>query len=104
MKTGASWKGRHLTAQRKDSPHGTGNLGEVNYTSIERKTQAKKNSLRSASILILLPGQGFHTLLEKSPDRTRQKSAVTSASLTSRSMYLFLFSVIKNTVNYMLIL
>lgn len=92
VKTRASWKGRHLSAQRKDLPHGTGNLGEVNYISAERKTQAKKNSLRSVNI-------------PHSPSRPRiscprghqigqdRNLLLTSASLTSRSMYLFLFGI-----------
>ena len=74
--------------------------GKVNDSGLEGKTPAK--SLRSASV----PHSPPRPKISHSRGTRWEKTEVCcylSASLTSRSMCLFLFSVIKNTVNYMLI-
>lgn len=103
VRMGASRKGKHLRPWRKGIPQGTGTLVEVNYISVERKIQVKKKFKEDRHPPFSFQSQGFYAP-ERAPDGRRQKSAVTFASLTSGSMCVFLVNMIKNTVNYMLIL
>lgn len=69
-----------------------------------KKNPNKKEKFKEGKHpLFSLQSQGFYAS-ERAPDGRRQKSAVTFASLTSGSMCVFLVNMIKNTVNYMLIL